>query len=732
VLLAALALGGPLGAQGAPGDPPPSGCSLREAPAAPSPDLYCIDLVPVPDLRDASGTVELGHVPSPFGTAVSVDGVHRYRLRVRAAGLPDPATLGPYTTYVAWATTPLLRPVVRLGALDALGEAAGEVAFNKFLVLITAEAAADGDDWGGKVVLRGLSASNRLLPADDPVILMGAASPPDEAHDHHHGHPEEGGALRWTPPPMDPSRFMPPGMMSLRPDADPYLPSGTGLPDARPREVVELRDGDTFELTAGLVRRTIEGRTLTMYGFNGQYPGPLIRVREDARVTVRFHNRLDLPTAVHWHGIRLDNRFDGVPFVTQEPVAPGDSFRYEIHFRDPGIYWYHPHHREDVQQDLGLYGNILVSAPRPDFYSPVNREEVLMLDDLLLAEAGLVPFGRETPTHALMGRFGNLMLVNGEPDYRLAVRRGEVVRFFLTNASNTRTFNLSFGGAPMKVVGSDVGRFEREEWIESVVVAPAERYIVEVRFTGPGEHALTNRVQALDHVAGSFLPQVDTLGIVRVEQTPAERDFSAAFERLRENREVVAELDRYRPFLDRAPDHTLVLTMEASGLPFPVHAMMRHDSAYFHPVEWSSTMEEMNWVTTGKEVEWILHDPATGKRNMDVRWRFRVGEVARIRLVNAREALHAMHHPIHIHGQRFLVLSQNGVPNPNLVWKDTMLLPVGQTAEILLELSNPGDWMLHCHIAEHMETGMHMVFTVDPVEGTWESPHLQAHPHRRH
>jgi FtsP/CotA-like multicopper oxidase with cupredoxin domain len=143
-------------------------------------------------------------------------------------------------------------------------------------------------------------------------------------------------------------------------------------------------------------------------------------------------------------------------------------------------------------------------------------------------------------------------------------------------------------------------------------------------------------------------------------------------------------------------------------------------------------MEEMNWVATGKEVEWILHDPATGKRNMDVRWRFRVGEVARIRLVNAREALHAMHHPIHIHGQRFLVLSQNGVPNPNLVWKDTMLLPVGQTAEILLELSNPGDWMLHCHIAEHMETGMHMVFTVDPVEGTWESPHLQAHPHRRH
>jgi suppressor of ftsI len=525
---------------------------------------------------------------------------------------------------------------------------------------------------------------------------------------------------------------MPPGMMALRPDAEPFLPRAPDAPEARPREVVELRDGDVFELTAGPVRRTINGRTLTMYGFNGQYPGPLIRVGEDARVTVRFHNRLDLPTAVHWHGIRLDNRSDGVPFVTQAPVAPGDSFRYEIHFRDPGIYWYHPHHREDIQQDLGLYGNILVSAPRPDFFSPVNREEVLMLDDLLLADAGLVPFGRETPTHALMGRFGNLMLVNGEPGYRLEARRGEVVRFFLTNASNTRTFNLSFGGAPMKVVGSDVGRFEREEWVESVVIAPAERYIVEARFAEAGEWAMTNRVQAIDHVAGSFLPQVDTLGIVRVGAEPAERDFSAAFQRLREHEEVAAELERFRPHFDRPPDHTLVLTMEAQGLPFPVYAMMRGDSAYFHPVEWSSTMEEMNWVATGKEVEWILRDPTTGAQNMDVRWRFRVGDLVKIRLVNARDALHAMHHPIHIHGQRFLVVSQNGVPNPNLVWKDTMLLPVGQTADILLELSNPGDWMLHCHIAEHMETGMHMVFTVDPAEGSWDSPHLQAHPHRRH
>ncbi len=117
--------------------------------------------------------------------------------------------------------------------------------------------------------------------------------------------------------------------------------------------------------------------------------------------------------------------------------------------------------------------------------------------------------------------------------------------------------------------------------------------------------------------------------------------------------------------------------------------------------------------TTGAEVRWILRDPRTGNENMDIDWRFAVGEVVKIRLTNDRDAFHAMQHPVHIHGQRFLIVQQDGVPNENLVWKDTMLLPVGSTADILLELSNPGRWMIHCHIAEHLESGMKMVFVVE-------------------
>ena len=114
--------------------------------------------------------------------------------------------------------------------------------------------------------------------------------------------------------------------------------------------------------------------------------------------------------------------------------------------------------REDVQQDLGLFGNLLVTSPDPDYYGPAHREEVFVLDDILMDEQGALPWGDESPTHALMGRFGNVMMVNGETDYRLHAKRGEVVRFYLTNVANSRTFNVTFGGAKVKVVASDVSR----------------------------------------------------------------------------------------------------------------------------------------------------------------------------------------------------------------------------------------------------------------------------------
>jgi suppressor of ftsI len=642
------------------------------AETAPSRDLYCLDLVPVPALRQASGTVELGTVPSPFGIALTADGRHVYDLSIMLRDLPPPASLGPYTAYVAWVAPPSLEPMLRLGAVTPGRTRLGRVALNKFLVFVSAEPSADAPRRTGPLVMRGASPSMRM--GDTHLLGLGSAA---AAHDH-------AGAG------VDPTR----------------------LPLARPRELRDLADGDTLRLEAGLVRRRLKGRDLVMFAFNGQHSGPLVRVAQGATLFVDFRNATEWPTAIHWHGVRLDNAFDGVPHLTQALVEPGGRFLYRVHFRDAGIYWYHPHHRSDLLQDLGLAGNLLVRSPEPGYYGPAHREEVLMVDDLLLGDAGLVPYGRDRATHAVMGRFGNVTLVNGEPSWRLDARRGEVVRFHLTNASNVRVFNLSFAGARMKVVATDVGRFEREEWVESVAIAPAERYVVDVRFAQPGEYALLNRVQALDHGADRFFAAEDTLGTVRVSTTAAAPDLAAAFARLREHGEVAREIERHRRHLGRAPDLELVLTLENRGLPFALEQLLRLDAPYFNPVEWAGTMPMMDWLPTTDQVRWVLREPATGRENEGVGWSFRVGDVVKVRFHNDRAALHAMQHPMHVHGQRFLVLAVNGVPTANRAWKDTVLVPVGATVDVLLELSNPGRWMLHCHVSEHLEAGMQTVFTV--------------------
>src|SRR2546422_7864459 len=354
-------------------------------------------------------------------------------------------------------------------------------------------------------------------------------------------------------PPVPPGFTLLAAEMALRTDVSPFLPAADApIPNAESNEVLRLKDGDFIDLDAELVRRTINGQTFTMYSYNGEYPGPLIEVAPGSEIMVRFKNHLADSTSIHWHGVRLENAFDGVDGVT-------DEFTYKLKFPDAGIFWYHPHIREDIQQALGLYGNILVREPGAKI--PANREQILMLQDLLVGDAGLIPWGQESPTHALMGRFGNVFLVNGEPGYRLSVRRGEVVRFYLTNASSARTLNLSFRGARMKVVATDAGPFEREAWVESVVIAPAERYVVDVRFDRAGAVPLVNQVRGLDHLFGRFFPLVDTLGVVTASRDPVRLDLGARFVTLRRNRAMTHTLEPYRRFVDKAPDQTLVLTL---------------------------------------------------------------------------------------------------------------------------------------------------------------------------
>ena len=229
-----------------------------------------------------------------------------------------------------------------------------------------------------------------------------------------------------------------------------------------------------------------------MLAYNGSIPGPTLRVREGSELVVNVANEADLDATVHWHGLRLDNRYDGT-HETQAPIPVGGTFTYRIEFPDPGVYWYHPHIREDYGQEMGLYGNILVVPADPDYWPPAHRELLLTLDDVLIEDGKIAPFGREETTYAAMGRFGNVMLVGGETDLSLNARAGEVVRFYLTNTANTRVFNVAVPGARMKLVGGDSGRYEQEEFIESAILAPSERLVIDVLFEEAGQRTLEHR-----------------------------------------------------------------------------------------------------------------------------------------------------------------------------------------------------------------------------------------------
>ena len=197
-----------------------------------------------------------------------------------------------------------------------------------------------------------------------------------------------------------------------------------------------------------------------------------------------------------------------------------------------------------------------------------------------------------------------------------------------------------------------------------------------------------------------------------MDEAPPERSYAEAFAALRTAPELLAERARLAADLERPPDKTLALVAEMPG-------MRRHGShegqhAEVEAIEWEDTMQLHNRMTTPQNMFWKLVDRETGAENHAIRWGFRVGDRVRLRLVNDPHSDHPMQHPFHVHGERFLVLSRDGVPNDNLGWKDTVLVRRGETVDLLVEMSNPGTWMAHCHIAEHNQDGMMFSFRVDP------------------
>jgi FtsP/CotA-like multicopper oxidase with cupredoxin domain len=337
---------------------------------------------------------------------------------------------------------------------------------------------------------------------------------------------------------------------------DDFFPTETaGLAEAAPTSEVRLHDGDRLDLRIAPVVKRVGDDDLRMLAYNGSIPGPTLHVDQGSQLTVDVTNEGDLEATVHWHGLRVENRYDGVPFETQDPIPVGSAYEQRIQFPDAGFYWYHPHIREDYGLELGLYGTVVVEPSDAGYWPPADRHVTLTLDDLLVEGGTIARFRRSGPTYTAMGRFGNVMLINGETEYAAAASVGEVVRLYLVNTANTRIFKFGVRGARMKIVGGDSGRCERESFVEDVLLAPSERAAVDVLFESPGEVRLEHRTP--DHVYD--LGRFSVHGEVR-------SDAAAAFEVLRTDPELSAIRAEIADDFERTPDKMLTFWAEMPAL----------------------------------------------------------------------------------------------------------------------------------------------------------------------
>ncbi len=431
-------------------------------------------------------------------------------------------------------------------------------------------------------------------------------------------------------------------------------------------------EGKPIDLTAGPARVNLVGKgypDTLVWAYNGRVPGPALRFRQGDTARIAFANTLPEPTTIHWHGLRVPNGMDGVPHLSQTVVPPGGRFAYELPLRDAGTFWYHPHANSGVQVAHGLAGAFIVEEAEP---IRVDRELLWVLNDWRLTKEAELAGGFGHPmdgTHA--GRIGNTVTINGTIPDEVPVRAGERVRLRLVNAANARVFALEFQGHGPQVIALDGQPVAPHALPEGkVVLAPGQRADLVLDMAGkPGE--------GFDVVDGFYprmayrLTRLAYSADKPVRESPLDAPMALPPNPLPE------------PDLAKAVRQDVVLD---GGM----HGNMPKNAGPRGPF-WS-----LNGAAPMDHHE--LTPLITAKR----------GQTLVTTFVNES----GWWHPMHLHGFPFRVLKRNGRPTEHREWRDTVLLGPEESAEIAFVAEQAGDWMLHCHILEHQETGMMAVLRV--------------------
>ena len=432
-----------------------------------------------------------------------------------------------------------------------------------------------------------------------------------------------------------------------------------------------------FELTAGKSTKKLyreDAPASDLWTYNQSSPGPEIRVKRGERVKVRLINNLEEATSIHWHGIRIDNKMDGVSNLTQKPVQPGETFEYDFVVPDAGTYWYHAHNRSWNQVARGLYGILIVEEDEPEF--DADHDLVLVVDDWRLNREGVLDVDSignlRDWSHG--GRLGNWLTVNSVSNPKFKLNAGEAYRLRFINTANARVFEI------------DPNRFEAKILAYDGQALP-EPSVLEY------SPLLIGTAQRVD-----FLVVPKAGSNFDIEEVTGDKPYPFI------NFEVV---DKKSPILQMP---ALVL----NKLPEPDLANTKNYKLHMSGgamggggdiIYKGKKLKDDEYRTTGQV--WAFN----GVANIADEPFFNIerGKTVTVETFNDTAFTHAMH----VHGHHFRIIARGGSKiDEGMPWRDTFLVGPGQKTKISFVADNPGKWLFHCHMLEHAAAGMNTWFEV--------------------
>ncbi|MGI2938006.1 multicopper oxidase domain-containing protein [Vibrio diabolicus] len=404
----------------------------------------------------------------------------------------------------------------------------------------------------------------------------------------------------------------------------------------------------------------VSGFNTEVLAFNGRIPAPIIRCRQGEKVTINFINKLSEPTTIHWHGLRIPIEMDGVPFLSQAPIMPGETFTYEFTPPDAGTFWYHPHMNSVKQLGMGLVGLIIVEEAEPVQF---DEEHEVVLKHWHLDKQGQWKNLMVPRLSARMGTPGEWSSVNGihEPVYTL--KQNATTRLRIANVDNTITYPIAIEGTEAWVIAIDGNPVKTPYRLTQHKIGPGMRLDIGLIAPKAGERVYVRQMKGRFpfslcefEVVESDLPSNKKLPLLPLNPVP--------------------DLD-----LENAKQIDYVFEWEGA----------------ITPVDKSGKAIPKFWLMNKRAWEGMSIDNIPAPLST-----LELGKTYIFNLKNVTQ----YHHPIHLHGHTFTVLELDGKKLDEPFHTDTVLLGKNGSAKAAFVANNPGRWMYHCHVIEHMKTGL--------------------------